>query len=271
MNENQVKFWRSRAIAGLELKRATLRNFNFGRHMDERYVVCLVQDGVECFGCGGTDYAAGPGDIVLYHPEDVHDGSSPDQKPWSYRCFYIGEALARSLSAPESIAGPAPCFPNKVIRDPALAVSLSELHRQMEAGENAQQDQAFFLELFSVLLDRYGRRRETAAAPFAAHDRGSLLRSRDYLDAHFNASITLEQLSALAGLSPFHFLREFKRFIGMPPHQYQKQVQVRRAKELLARGVPIAAVAVDTGFCDQSHLNRVFKNFTGLTPGQFQA
>jgi len=57
----------------------------------------------------------------------------------------------------------------------------------------------------------------------------------------------------------------------MPPHQYQKQVQVRRAKELLARGVPIAAVAVDTGFCDQSHLNRVFKNFTGLTPGQFQA
>jgi len=97
-----------------------------------------------------------------------------------------------------------------------------------------------------------------------------LLRSRDFLESHFDAPVTLEQLSAQAGLSSFHFLREFKRFFGMPPHQYQRQVQVRRAKELLARGVSIAAVAADTGFCDQSHLNRVFKSFTGLTPGQFK-
>ncbi len=271
MNEDQVKFWKSKSVPGLELKRATLRNFSFSRHMDERYVVCLVQDGVEIFGCRGTRYAAAPGDIILYHPEDVHDGSSPDQKPWSYRCFYAAEALVRKITAPGAHTGPAPSFPDKVIRDPAMAAQWSALHRLMEAGENALRDQAFFLELFSGLLGRYGRRREVAAAPFAAHDPGHLLRSRDFLEAHFDASVTLEQLSALAGLSPFYFLREFKRFTGMPPHQYQKQVQVRRAKELLARGVPIAAVAVDTGFFDQSHLSRVFKSFTGLTPGQFQA
>ncbi len=271
MNENQVKFWKSRAVAGLELKRASLRNFSFSRHMDERYVVCLVQAGVELFGCRGRRYAAGPGDIVLYNPEDVHDGSSPDQKPWSYRCYYIPESLVRGIAARGAAGVPMPSFPEKVVRDPSAAAHWSSLHRLMEEGENALRDQAFFLELFSSLLDRHGQSRETGNPPNSAPGRGNLLKSRDFLDAHFDAAVTLEQLSALAGLSAFHFLREFKRCFGMPPHRYRQQVQVRRAKELLARGVPISAVAVDAGFCDQSHLSRVFKSFTGLTPGQFQA
>jgi len=266
-NENQVKLWKSRAIAGLELKRATLRNFAFGRHMDERYVVCLVQEGVELFGCGGRRYAAGPGDIILYQPEDVHDGSSPDQKPWSYRCFYVAEALARRTAARAAGAAPAPLFPEKVIRAPGLAASLSGLHRRMEAGEDALRDQALFLEMFSRLVQRHSRRSEMASAPIG---RGVLLRSRDFLEAHSDSRVTLDQLAGLAGLSPCHFLREFKRLFGMPPHQYQRQVQVRRAKELLERGIPIASVAAEAGFFDQSHLNRVFKSFTGLTPGQFR-
>lgn len=216
MNGNQVKFWKSRACDGLELKQATLRNFSFSRHMDERYVVCLVQDGVELFGCGGASYAAGPGDIVLYHPEDVHDGSSPDQKPWSYRCFYVAEALARMLAAPEADFGPMPCFPEKVVRDPGLAAQLSALHRQMEAGENGLRDQAVFPELFAALVGRHSQVREKGNASHGAHDRRYLQRSRDFLEAHFDTAVSLEQLSAQAGLSAFHFLREFKRCFGMP-------------------------------------------------------
>jgi AraC-like DNA-binding protein len=270
-SKNLVKLWKSRTIAGLELKRATLRNFAFGRHMDERFVVCLVQDGVEHFACRGSRYAAAPGDIVLYQPEDVHDGSSPDQKPWSYRCFYAAEPLVRGIVSGAATGGPAPSFPDKVIRDRPLAAQWSALHRRMEAGENALRDQAAFLRLLADLVDRHAQRRGATTPAPGGVDRGRLLRSRDFLEAHSDAPVTLDQLAALAGLSPFHFLREFKRFFGMPPHQYQKQVQVRRAKDLLERGVPIAAAAVEAGFFDQSHLNRVFKSFTGLTPGQFRS
>jgi AraC-like DNA-binding protein len=103
-----------------------------------------------------------------------------------------------------------------------------------------------------------------------AHDRRSLRRCRDLLESRFAETVTLKELSALAGLSSFHFLREFKRVFGLPPHGYQQQVRVRRAKQLLVRGFPISMVAADTGFSDQSHLNRVFKSFTGITTGQFQ-
>ena len=174
MNENQVKFWKSRAIDGLELKRATLRNFNFSRHMDERYVVCLVQDGVELFGCRGTSYAAGPGDIVLYHPEDVHDGSSPDQKPWSYRCFYVGEALARSISAPEAASGPDALFSRK--GDPRSrtgGVICRRCTGRWKPGKMRCGTRRFSRNCSPALIDRHSRRCATESAAYGGHDRGA--------------------------------------------------------------------------------------------------
>ena len=271
MNGNSVKLWKSEVIEGLELKRAELKNFTFSRHMDDRYVVCLVERGVELFGCNGIRYAATVGDIVLYHPEDVHDGGSIDQRPWEYRCFYVSEPLVRIISAGDTDNGHLPLFPVKVVRDPELAGRFSAFHRQMETHEEALSDQTIFWELFTRLVERHSRREGKGEESHRFHDQRAIFRSRDFLEVHFDECITLEQLATLAELSPFHFLREFKRLFGMPPHEYQKQLRVRRAKELLAKGVPIAVVAADTGFSDQSHLNRVFKSFTGITPGQFQS
>ncbi len=270
VNRNEVRLWNSRTIDGLELKRATLKNFSFGRHMDDSYVVCLVQGGAELFGCRGMSYVACPGDIVLYNPEDVHDGCSLDRRPWSYRCFYAAEPLVRRIES-EALGGwSAPWFPEKVVHDPELAVGWSALHRRMEAGEDALRDPADFGKLFADLVERHASCSRAATDP-AGHDIASLLRSRDFLEAHAGARVTLDRLSSLAGLSPFHFLREFKRRFGMPPHQYRRQVQVRRARGLLAQGVPIAAAAAEAGFFDQSHLSRVLKSFTGLTPGQLRS
>jgi hypothetical protein len=70
-------------------------------------------------------------------------------------------------------------------------------------------------------------------------------------------------------LVPFRMVRTFTRQIGLPPHAYLNQVRVNRAKQLLANGEPIALVAYETGFADQSHLTRHFKRLFGLTPGQY--
>jgi AraC-like DNA-binding protein len=72
------------------------------------------------------------------------------------------------------------------------------------------------------------------------------------------------------GLSPFHLNRLFCREIGMPPHAFQTQVRIARAKTLLRQGLPITGVAMQTGFADQSHLTRHFKRLLKLTPGQYR-
>jgi AraC-like DNA-binding protein len=82
---------------------------------------------------------------------------------------------------------------------------------------------------------------------------------------------SLEQLSALAGLSQYHLVRVFRQETGLPPHTYLTQTRIERAKEQLQAGEPIAAVAATTGFADQSHFTKRFKRIVGVTPGQYIA
>ncbi len=91
----------------------------------------------------------------------------------------------------------------------------------------------------------------------------------DFIEQNFAEPITLSELSALCGLSLHRFVTVFRCQVGVPPHQYVCRMRVRHARALLRQGVPLAAVAVDAGFCDQSHLSRHFKRQCGVTPGHF--
>lgn len=81
---------------------------------------------------------------------------------------------------------------------------------------------------------------------------------------------SLKNLALLSHLNEKYLLGVFKRDVGVTPHSYQTRLRLNRAKALLAVGLPIAAVAADTGFVDQSHLHRTFKKHIRVTPGQFQ-
>lgn len=92
----------------------------------------------------------------------------------------------------------------------------------------------------------------------------------DYINDHLDRELGLEELSAIAQLSQYHFSRAFKRSTGMSPHQYVIQQRVERAKQLLRQGkMSISEVAIACGFTHQSHLNRHFKRLTGVTPKTF--
>jgi AraC family transcriptional regulator len=106
---------------------------------------------------------------------------------------------------------------------------------------------------------------------------GTLPRARlrpvvEYIEEHLDASPTLEQIAAVARLSPYHFARQFKAATGLPPHQYVIARRVERARQLLQTGtdLSLAEVAVEVGFSDQSQFTRHFKRLVGVTPGRFR-
>jgi len=100
--------------------------------------------------------------------------------------------------------------------------------------------------------------------------RYQLNRAIDFINAHLAEDISLESLAGAAGLSPFHFARLFKRSTGVSPHQYVLRCRVERARGLLMRSkASIAEVAVEVGFCDQSHLAAHFKRVYGVSPKSF--
>lgn len=92
---------------------------------------------------------------------------------------------------------------------------------------------------------------------------------REYINEHLHQDVKLNELAAIAQMSPYHFLRLFKQSMGVTPHQYILQCRIEKAKYLLQHSeLSIADIAIRVGFCDQSHLTRYFKRIVGVTPKQ---
>jgi AraC family transcriptional regulator len=122
------------------------------------------------------------------------------------------------------------------------------------------------------LLRHFAPASVTTPPPGGVLPREKLRAVVDYIHAHLGAEVSLDELAAVAHLSPYHFARLFKNSTGLPPHQYVIARRVERAKELLRGRVrpALAEVAAEVGFADQSHFTRHFRRLVGVTPKRFQ-
>jgi AraC family transcriptional regulator len=118
-----------------------------------------------------------------------------------------------------------------------------------------------------VVAPRQPARRRHGTLP-----RAKLRAVVEYIEEHLDAGPTLEQLAAVARLSPCYFARQFKGATGLPPHQYVIARRVERAQQLLQAGtdLSLAQLAARAGFSDQSRFCQHFKRLVGVTPGQFR-
>jgi AraC family transcriptional regulator len=94
----------------------------------------------------------------------------------------------------------------------------------------------------------------------------------DYIESHLDHNITLSELASLVELTPRYFCAVFKQAMGRPPHQFQIEQRVARAKILLAQPrLSLPDVALMVGFSSQSHLNEYFRRIVGVTPARYRA
>jgi len=113
-------------------------------------------------------------------------------------------------------------------------------------------------------------RRGTASAPGGLPPY-QLRQVAEFIHAHIDQPINLPQLAAVASLSPFHFHREFKRSTGLTPGKYIFQLRIERAERLLSESnLPLAQVALQVGFADQSHFTAAFRRATSITPRAYR-
>ncbi|HEX9161585.1 MAG TPA: AraC family transcriptional regulator [Thermoanaerobaculia bacterium] len=105
-----------------------------------------------------------------------------------------------------------------------------------------------------------------------ASDLPSLNRATEYLHAHFRDHIAMKDVAAAASLHPVYLGQMFRRHTGETIGSYVRRLRVRAAAECLtSTSKPLADVALDHGFCDQSHFHRVFRAWSGFTPAAFRA
>ena len=104
-----------------------------------------------------------------------------------------------------------------------------------------------------------------------ASEQRRAIESMRFIDERAAEPLTLRRVAAQARLSPFHFLRAFRRSAGTTPHQYLLAARVRRgAALLLETDLPVTEVAGQAGFGDLSNFIRTFRRGTGLSPRAFR-
>jgi AraC-like DNA-binding protein len=99
----------------------------------------------------------------------------------------------------------------------------------------------------------------------------AMRRVREFIEGHLEENISIQALANIAGLSMYHFARAFKQSEGMTPHDYLIQRRVQRTKDLLAEtDLPLSEIALASGFSDQSHCARRFREHVGVTPSSYR-
>jgi|HigsolmetaAR203D_1030402.scaffolds.fasta_scaffold00009_25 AraC-like DNA-binding protein len=267
----EKRFWRVPEGGGAELLDATFVDHAYGRHSHDRYVLAVITRGAEQWYYRGSRHVAGPGQILILNPDEIHDGCAAAEEGWSYRVFYLPpEALADAAGAGRD-GRPAvlPYFPEVIVNDRELASRIVRLHRLLEGGESDLERQSLTALVLRDLVARHAK--SGRDAPALRRCDPAIARVREFIDSAFAEPLSLDQLAAIAGLSPLYLIRAFRAATGLPPHAYQIQRRLQEAARLLRAGGEIAEVAAACGFSDQSHLTRHFKRMTGITPARFRS
>ena len=184
-------------------------------------------------------------------------------QPWFF------ERVAAEIGATAALPGATNAL--KLAKDHPACALMEQLRGELDNPAGASLVAEGLARAIAVLLlrqfEKLPRARAAEAAPPVA-----VLRAVELMRRRLAAPLTLEELAEVAGLSPFHFARQFKTATGHPPHDYLVRLRVDRAQELIrhhGREWTMAAIAQETGFADQSHMARHFKRVLGVSPREF--
>lgn len=257
---DRAAFRRPAHRAGIELYQAHIVRHAFEPHTHDAYGLGAIESGVERFRYRGSDHLAPPDTLVLMNPDELHTGRAETEQGWRYRMVYLDADVLSALSGDDGW-----WFADAVGHDAARARRVGRLLQALWTNNDAL---AFDSHL-SLLIDalRPAARIGHAAHPEARHRFNAVI---DFMRARLGDTLTLEMLAGIAGLSPFHFLREFKRAHDATPQQMLMALRLFDAKQRLAAGEAPASVAAASGLTDQAHLTRAFVRRYGVTPGRYQ-
>jgi AraC-like DNA-binding protein len=258
-------YFRPQELPGVEALHATFVDHAYRPHSHPTWTIAVVEAGAARFSVETTRQRAAAGELFVLEPDAVHTGMAAVPEGWTYKVLYLEPGLVGEWAQSDGRTPRAARW--VVFRDRLLRARLQAAHAAFAGGEAGLAVEVPVVEAVTALRphlrplpeERLRHRAEHAAVRRAV----ALLRER------WNERVSLAELSAGAGLSPFELARRFREQTGLPPHAFQLDLRIARARALLAAGHPPAAVAAVCGFADQPHLTRAFKRAVGVTPARY--
>jgi AraC-like DNA-binding protein len=269
VGEDWATYWRA-GDRPVEAMRAHFRRHTYHRHSHETYSFGLTESGAQAFTCRGAARTSAAGMVMVFNPDEPHDGHSAVPQGFTYTMIHLAPELITDVltdGGTYSRTDGRPLFADSVLPDVTLANALRRLHTTLRLDHRLARDEALS-DTVRALVRRATRRPPPS---WRGPVPGGIHRARDFLHSDSRSNISAAELAAVAGCSRYALHRGFLAGYGLPPSDYQRQLRLRTARRLLAAGTPPARAAAEAGFADQSHLTRWFTRCYGITPATFRA
>ncbi|MDQ1197890.1 AraC family transcriptional regulator [Agrobacterium sp. SORGH_AS 787] len=232
---------------------------SFPRHMHDQFGIGVIERGAQKSASGRGVVEAEAGHVITVNPGEVHDGIALSERGRAWTMLYLDpEVVHAALSDIREQDRRDFEFVYPVDPRP-LADRFRAVFQTMTSQRSALPGEEALLLLLSQMLER-------PLAPPKHAASVALSRVKEMVDEAPQMQFSLAELAAEAGMSRFRFLRAFSSVTGLTPHSYLMQRRLHMARQALAKGDAPAEAALASGFCDQSHLNRVFVRHFGTTP-----
>jgi AraC-like DNA-binding protein len=229
----------------------------------------LVEKGASyCMGMRKTESLIISGEVGLINPGQVHSGEPLKNTPITYLMIYMDtEKMGCFFKGVSGGRDECPEFTSLIVKDPVVADRFMACADRFIMNGGRLEKETALVEFIAGIMGTCGY--SMGPSRFRKGEIRSVRIAQELLASDLDRRMALDEISRQSGLSPYHLLRVFKRQTGVSPHSFRTQRRIEAAKSMLKGGGEFADVALATGFYDQSHFCKKFKEFIGATPGQY--
>lgn len=244
------------------------KNVTLPKHFHEEYTISLVYSGKHLFENENDKYKIVPGIIQVVNPYEIH---ATDNSTWSHINIMPTTQLVKSIASDimqkeinERI------YFNSYTNDEFASYLFITMFDKFKDKNRMQMDNSL-IEFLDYMLRNHSSINENEIINQSLNKK-DFSSTIDFIDSNLNdVDLSLEKLSLNAGLSKFHFSREFKKHYKVSPANFIQIKRVNKIRQSLKKNLSLSEIAYECGFSDQSYMIKVFKKYTGYTPSKVQS
>ncbi|MFD2056114.1 AraC family transcriptional regulator [Mesorhizobium calcicola] len=249
--------------AGMERIEARFHGSAFDLHRHDTYAIGVTLHGVQTFRYLGATRHSLPGQVIVLHPDELHDGGAGTEEGLRYRMLYLEPSLMLDCLGGVSL----PFVRDGVLTDDSFCATLLSALGPLEE----ELDELFVADFLAQLMQSLARHAGQPAKPIARTAWRAAALARDYLTENSGRLVRSGELEAITGLDRYALSRHFRAAFCTSPHRFVVMRRLQSARRMIAAGEPLAQIAIEAGFSDQSHFIRQFKKAFGMTPGRWSS
>jgi len=269
--EYKSEYFKDPAMPYVEVRYVLHSAKHYKPHFHDTFSFGVIEEGEVEFFHDEQRSNLRTGELIAFNPEAVHACNPVKDKARSYHMIYldVGWCKAFQENMWHTTLG-------EFVPVDRVTLSDAGLYRDFLALSVLLRDRTvFYLEKEEILyqfMHDFFEKFIPDHAPDDLSENASeqhMENAKTYIKDQVCDNITVAQIAQEVSLSEYHFIRLFKQHTGLSPHAYLLNQKIILAQRLLMRGIPIAEVAQEVGFVDQSHLSRHFQAIVAMTPGEF--